>query len=200
MPDPLIENINKMMRDGPRLRSDYNTWIEAKTDQGEVVVGGVGGQGMGAILVDDYFMAPGLTSASNDLGYREAPTIEAESAQEIGVARGAPRGATVDEEAARRHADWWLNGPTFVEGANHVREEMRKIETREHVGRMEFRNLESVEVPGWLWKAAQEFLGRLLQELESVPAEDRLAARKERERLEEIATQEAEGADEEADG
>ncbi len=153
MPDPLIENINKMMRDGPRLRSDYNTWIEAKTDQGEVVVGGVGGQGMGAILVDDYFMAPGLTSASNDLGYREAPTIEAESAQEIGVARGAPRGATVDEEAARRHADWWLNGPTFVEGANHVREEMRKIETREHVGRMEFRNLESVEVPGWLWKA-----------------------------------------------
>ncbi len=42
------KNFDMMLRDGPRLRYDYNTWVEAKdTKSNKVLIGGLGGLGIG---------------------------------------------------------------------------------------------------------------------------------------------------------
>ena len=46
------QNVLKVLRDGPRLRSDYNTWIVARR-QGRVLVGGLGSLGVGQMWLDE---------------------------------------------------------------------------------------------------------------------------------------------------
>ena len=42
------ENFGMAMRDGPRLRYNYNTWVEAKdTKSNQVLIGGLGSFGVG---------------------------------------------------------------------------------------------------------------------------------------------------------
>lgn len=61
------QNISKFMADGPRLRSDYNTWIVARDrSRGYVLVGGLGCMGMGEMWCRDeprYASYPGYAAA-----------------------------------------------------------------------------------------------------------------------------------------
>jgi len=42
------ENFDLVLRDGPRLRYDYNIWVEAKnTKNNRVLIGGLGSMGVG---------------------------------------------------------------------------------------------------------------------------------------------------------
>lgn len=44
------ENFNMALQDGPRLRYDYNTWVEAKdTESNQILVGGLGCMGVGVM-------------------------------------------------------------------------------------------------------------------------------------------------------
>ena len=60
-----MENFEKFLEDGPRLRYDYNVFIVAKRE-GQVLLGGLGSCGVGEMWVDeearhkDY---PGYTEA-----------------------------------------------------------------------------------------------------------------------------------------
>lgn len=48
----LAENVEKFIADGPRLRYDYNVWVEAKdSEKGKVLLGGLGGCGVGSMWV-----------------------------------------------------------------------------------------------------------------------------------------------------
>jgi hypothetical protein len=46
------ENMEKFLADGPRLRTDYNVWIEARGPD-RVQLGGLGGLGVGSMWVDE---------------------------------------------------------------------------------------------------------------------------------------------------
>lgn len=68
------ENFEKFLEDGPRLRADYNVWVEAKdTEHGMVLLGGLGGCGVGNMWVP-------LTERHKEyLGFTEAPEVECQA-------------------------------------------------------------------------------------------------------------------------
>ena len=47
------ENIAKALRDGPRLRRDYNIWVEARDPAGHVLLGGLGAMGVGTMWMSE---------------------------------------------------------------------------------------------------------------------------------------------------
>lgn len=63
-----LENFRKAVNGGPRLRYDYNIWVEARDrERGLVLIGGLGGMGVGTMWVKDH---PGLVGYA---GYSDAP-------------------------------------------------------------------------------------------------------------------------------
>ena len=65
------QNVLKVLRDGPRLRTDYNTWIVARDpDAGLIKLGGLGGMGVGEMWfteTEDHKLRA---------GYDDAPCIK----------------------------------------------------------------------------------------------------------------------------
>lgn len=64
-------NVLKVMKDGPRLRSDYNTWIVARDPEaGLIKLGGLGGMGVGEMWFQESERDVQLP------GYEDAPTVQ----------------------------------------------------------------------------------------------------------------------------
>jgi len=65
--NPLEHNMALMMRDGPRLRTNYHQWIIARDREvGKVVIGGIGAMGIGAVWSSEE-------GNEHYLGFHEAP-------------------------------------------------------------------------------------------------------------------------------
>jgi len=61
------ENIQKFIEDGPRLRYDYNQWVEGRDrSKGKVLIGGLGSMGVGRMWFDvreDHRQLPNFDDA-----------------------------------------------------------------------------------------------------------------------------------------
>ena len=68
--EALNENFRKFMKDGPRLRYDYNTPVLAVCDCGWVFLGGLGGLGVGQMWLE------GDERFKDYIGYDEAERVK----------------------------------------------------------------------------------------------------------------------------
>lgn len=65
------ENWQKYMEDGPRLRYDYNHWVEARRPAtGEILIGGLGAMGLGSMWMTEEERHKKLP------GYEDAELLE----------------------------------------------------------------------------------------------------------------------------
>jgi hypothetical protein len=115
--DPMGRNLAKAMLDGPRLRWDYDTWVEARDPaRGLVLVGGLGCWGLGSMWCSEQ----GLETY---LGFREAPIVDSSEHQD-GIANGPPLGATKatpPHDFERMGWRWWLCRHCFGPKSLHPR-------------------------------------------------------------------------------
>ena len=63
-------NILKAIKDGPRLRSDYSVWIEMRSLDGHVLLGGLGALGCGTMWCKED------ARHSEYPGYSTCPIVE----------------------------------------------------------------------------------------------------------------------------
>ncbi len=76
--EALNENFQKVLKDGPRLRMDYNTPVLKRCGEGHILLTGLGGMGLGTMWVHER------ESHKDYIGYVEAEIVP-HSEYEFGI-------------------------------------------------------------------------------------------------------------------